>query len=237
MPLNVGAGSSGSYSAYGLKVKENEQLYNQYLGAYKDVLAGVQNVGNAQRQALTDFYEKKRGDATQSLISRGLGNTTVTDSIARGLTADEGKAQNDLAERVARMRGDYGSQMAQGLHAFMGGYSESASHQQQPGFGGMGGGFSNQPLNLGGNWGHYQLAGGGGAGGMGGYYGSLPAAGSLLGGLGGGGGMGGNFVGLQGDNGMQFDPSGAVGGGGSYDQFGVPSGMPQGYDESQYAWA
>jgi hypothetical protein len=238
MPLNVGAGSSGSYSAYGLKVKENEQLYNQYLGAYKDVLAGVQNVGNAQRQAITDFYAKKQGDATQSLISRGLSNSTVTDSISRGLTLDEGKAQNDLAERVARMRGDYGSQMAQGLHAFMGGYSESASRQQQPSFGGGMAGFSNAPLNFGGGMGRVPFGGGGGGGGF--VFGGYPTgAGSLLGGIpaGGGGMMGGDFAGLQGDFGVPFTPSGTVGEGGAYDQFGVPSGMPGGYDESAYAWA
>lgn len=235
--LNVGAGSSGSYSAYGLKVKENEQLYNQYLGAYKDVLSGVQSVGNAQRQAITDFYAKKQGDATQSLISRGLGNTTITDSISRGLGLDEAKAQTGAAESVARMRADYGSQMAQGLHNFMGGYSESAAHQQGGGFGGGGmSGFSNAPLNFGGGMGRVPLGGGGG--GMYGYFGALPAAGSLLGGVSGSGmGTPGNFVGLQGDFGQPFDPSGAVGGGGGYDQFGVPSGGPAGYDESQYAWA
>jgi hypothetical protein len=124
--------SSSSYSAYGSVVKQNQALYDRYLGAYRDVLAGIQNIGNAQRQAITDFYAQRQGQADQALISRGLGNTTVQSAVNRGLTLDEAKAQSDLAEKVSRMRADYGSQMAQGIRGFLGGYSQGQSQSFRP---------------------------------------------------------------------------------------------------------
>lgn len=231
------ASTSTNKSAYGISVKENEALYSKYLGAYGDVLKGIQSVGNAQRGAITDFYAAKQGASDQSLASRGLTNTTVKDAVDRGLTLDEAKAQSGLAEGIAGLRANYGSQMAQGIHSFLGGGSQGQSQGTQDGFAGTG--FSNGSVaqspfanRL------FPFGGGGGGGGSYGFSSLGMNMGSGLGGsmYGGGGPMGG-FAGVQGDAGYQFGPSGAVSGMGGGDEFGVPSGMGGGYDESAYAWA
>ena len=75
--------------------------------------------GASRRQEITDLATKQQGAATQNLISRGLGNTTIQDSVSRGITSDMTKSmtyQRDLeAGRVSNLYAQEGGmQIPQG---------------------------------------------------------------------------------------------------------------------------
>lgn len=82
-----------------------------YAGLTSSVLGGIQNIGNAQSQAITDRYRSEGGKANQQLIDRGLGNTTVQSAVTRGNEYDREKAQNLNTEAMAGLRAQYGSQL------------------------------------------------------------------------------------------------------------------------------
>lgn len=73
------------------------------------VLEDIENVGDAERQAIADAYAAARGQSVQDLASAGLGNTTVRSAIERGLTLDQAKAEVDLASRLAQLAAGYRS--------------------------------------------------------------------------------------------------------------------------------
>lgn len=86
----------------------------------------LQNVGASNAQAIADAYARERGSQAQGLISRGLGNTTVTNAVNRGLTLDEQKALLANQNQVAQLRA---SSMAQtGLPAL--GYQGQANSER-----------------------------------------------------------------------------------------------------------
>lgn len=47
---------------------------------------------------------RQKGRTTQSAVSRGIGNTTVLDTMQRGVEEDKLRALRDIEERVARQR-------------------------------------------------------------------------------------------------------------------------------------
>jgi hypothetical protein len=101
------------------------------------VLAGINGLGSAQAQAIADQYTNLSGQQAQGLISRGLGNTTVQNSIQRGIGLDEAKAQNDLANQIAATRAGYQTQIGlqglnfQGQAAFQNAQQQTLAAQYQ----------------------------------------------------------------------------------------------------------
>lgn len=93
------------------QVNAQNALAGGYTSLYNNVLGGIQGIGASQQQAIQDTYAQQRGSADQSLISRGLGNTTVRDSVQRGLTLDEGKANIALANQIAALNAGYQSNL------------------------------------------------------------------------------------------------------------------------------
>ncbi len=98
------------------QVLGNQTGANQAIGAgygelYNTVLGGIQGVDASQRQAIADTYAQQKGQATQGLISRGLGNTTVRDSVNRGLSLDKAKADIALSNQTAQLQAGYQSQL------------------------------------------------------------------------------------------------------------------------------
>lgn len=101
---NIGQGFGGIASGYG-------NLSNQVQGT----IAGV---GASQLQAIQDQYAKASGSQAQALINSGLGNTTVSSSVQRGLTLDSQKAQVALANQMAQLQAGYQAQLGSaGLQA------------------------------------------------------------------------------------------------------------------------
>lgn len=122
-------------NAYNSALSMNQALYQNILGGYQDtlssqttaqdaiqrgysdlynnVLGQINQVGGARQQAINDQYAANSGQATQGLISRGLGNSTVTQSVQRGIEADRQKANLALSDDLAQMRAGYMSQLGQ----------------------------------------------------------------------------------------------------------------------------
>lgn len=120
-------------SAYNNALNLNKQNYSNILSGYQQtaanqqtgqqsVLAGYGNLGNtiqntiqgvdqSQRQAITDQYAMAAGKASQGLISRGLGNTTVANSVQAGLLSDKSKANIALSNQMAQLQAGYQSQI------------------------------------------------------------------------------------------------------------------------------
>lgn len=97
-------------------------LYNNLVDAgnriglgYGALQSGVQgtinNIGASQQQAINDYYRQQQGQATQSLVDRGLGNTTVVNSVQRGIGLDQQKANVALANQMAQLSAGYQSNL------------------------------------------------------------------------------------------------------------------------------
>lgn len=84
--------------------------YGQLQG---DVLRGIEGVGVARGREIDDAFERSNANAQQSMINRGLGNTTVLDSAVRGVVGDRERERTRLAEDLAQMRAGYQSQLGQ----------------------------------------------------------------------------------------------------------------------------
>jgi len=145
-PAQALAGLGPAYqTGYANALALNQANYGNILAGYQQtlgnigsgydqlsssVLQGIQGTQAAQSQAIKDAYAKQSGSATQDLISRGLGNTTVQQGVQRGLTLDEQKAQTGLQNQFAQLQANYQAglgqaglaarqQLAQGQLGFM----------------------------------------------------------------------------------------------------------------------
>lgn len=98
---------TGSYDSI---LKANAAQYDKVIAGYGQLLSGIEGIGASERQNITDQYTAEGGKQTQGLINRGLGNTTVANSIQRGLQLDQAKAQGSLAEKIAGLRAGYEGQ-------------------------------------------------------------------------------------------------------------------------------
>lgn len=87
------------------------QIAQGYAGLDQRVLSGIDQIGGARRNEIADQYRAAQGNATQSLISRGLGNSTVVDSVNRGLQYDRQKSETQSADDLAGMRAGYQTQI------------------------------------------------------------------------------------------------------------------------------
>lgn len=120
---NPFAGAAGGLSgmateygkSYNAALGQNQQLYNDILGGYQklntDVLGTIGQIGQAKQQDIADAYAAQAGQMRQSLINRGLGNTTVADTMQRGLGYDQQKAQIALADQIAQYRAGMQAQL------------------------------------------------------------------------------------------------------------------------------
>ena len=77
--------------------KANESRYQGILDQYSNLgQAGMTRIGQQEQQALAS--------GTQDLASRGLGNTTIRGSMARGVASDAELARQQLGESVATQK-------------------------------------------------------------------------------------------------------------------------------------
>ena len=114
---------TGYMQAYQNALNLNQQSYNNILKGYQglneNVVGTLDNIDAAQRQGITDSYTAASGQQAQGLISRGLGNTTVANSIQRGLLADKNKADIDLTNKTQNLQAAYRSQLGLDQLRFM----------------------------------------------------------------------------------------------------------------------
>lgn len=117
--------SSGYAQTINTLRADSQRITQGYNQLSNSVLGELTNLGRSAAQDIADQYTALSGNAAQSLTSRGLGNTTISDSINRGLAYDKAKADVNLMETVGRTRADYMTQI--GLSGL--GYQGSAAAQ------------------------------------------------------------------------------------------------------------
>lgn len=179
---------------------KQDQTFANQIQALQSALAAVQGRTDQAGQELSKTYGAQRRDVrergqqtfaagSQDLARRGLGNTTITGGLHRGvgegvsrelgrLSASEagqranlftglGGAEGDLYSRLAGIYGQQaGAQTALGLQ----GLPAATMTQQSGGFGSILGGAA-QGASAGSSFGPWGTAIGGVLGGLGGYYG------------------------------------------------------------------
>ncbi len=142
------SGGGGTYQgAYDAALNFNKANYNQILSGYQQtaasqqqaqqgiqagynnlttsVLGKIQGIDASQRQALQDQYAQQRGETSQQLINRGLGNSTVQQSVDRGLLYNLDKGNIALTNATQGLNAQYQSQL--GSQAL--GYASQAQQQ------------------------------------------------------------------------------------------------------------
>ena len=86
--------------------QKQQAVFNQQSGqiaqSYQDMLNTYMGQGESQRVALGQQYARQAADTQQSMISRGLGNTTLLDTAQRGVGYDYANSQIALNDTLAR---------------------------------------------------------------------------------------------------------------------------------------
>ncbi len=107
-------------------------------GLMKKAREAIKTQGADRRQEIGDNATKRKADADQSLTSRGLGNTTIKDSVSRGIDSSADRAvtqQGDLEagrmaqtfEREAGMQLPEGQFQMKGVNSMGGGLEDYIS--------------------------------------------------------------------------------------------------------------
>ncbi len=91
----------------------NDAIGSGYTDLYNNVLSSINGVGDTAKADIRDRFARESSNQAQGLINRGLGNTTVANSVQRGVALDEGRAQGALGEQLAQLRAGYQSQLGQ----------------------------------------------------------------------------------------------------------------------------
>lgn len=84
--------------------QQREQTLRLGRAAFERARGELSKVGGAARERIGQSREGRLARSQQSLISRGLGNTTILGSRERGIESDIGREQGSLDEMLARMR-------------------------------------------------------------------------------------------------------------------------------------
>lgn len=111
-PASLGANYQNAYQgALGFNSALGNQINQGYGQLSNNVQNTIQGMGSSQQQAINDQYAQQSGQAMQGLINSGLGNSTVTSSVQRGIDLDKAKAGNNLANQMAGLSAGYQSQI------------------------------------------------------------------------------------------------------------------------------
>lgn len=86
---------------YALQQKAMNEAYNQ---RWQRGLSYLTDAGEEERAAIADRYAMESSRAEQSAIGRGLHNTTVLDTLRRGVLFDRMKAELALAGQLRQQR-------------------------------------------------------------------------------------------------------------------------------------
>lgn len=123
------AGVAANYqSEYAKSLAMNQANYNNILTGYQNlisqqsqgyqelynsVLGTLNNAESGRKTEIGDMAKAELGQATQSAINRGLGNTTVQNALASGVEANKQRRLNSLTGEFAQMRSSYQQQLGQ----------------------------------------------------------------------------------------------------------------------------
>ena len=90
-----------------------QQVLAGYGRMYDNQMAALEGAGQEQRQDLSDRYTNLTGRAGQDLISRGLSNSTVRNTVEAGLERDRAKGIRGIDMGIQEQRGRMGMQLDQ----------------------------------------------------------------------------------------------------------------------------
>ncbi len=106
---------NATLAGYQNTLRQQESAQQGVMAGYNslqaNVLKGLEGGSAAEKQSIIDQYTAQSGKQQMSMIGRGLGNTTIMDSMQRGLTLDQAKAQTDRANKFANTAAGYQSQL------------------------------------------------------------------------------------------------------------------------------
>lgn len=132
-------GSNVVAPVYGQAYQDNEARYNQILGGYQQQLSAfnqgttginagyagmahaAQGLGQTQQMDIQNNYARQGANNQQSLMARGLGNSSVLDSAQRGNAYDQQMAQLHAQDQTL--------QNVQGIQGQALGYQQQAQAQ------------------------------------------------------------------------------------------------------------
>jgi hypothetical protein len=87
---------------------KNEERYNDinsgYTSARERANAQLDSLGNQQRADTNTAFDRNKGQLAQSMVSRGLTNSTVQDSLMKGNERTRGESLARLAEALTQQR-------------------------------------------------------------------------------------------------------------------------------------
>ena len=135
-PAMAGTGGLGSYQT---QLSQAQDSYSDVMSGYQSALSGQQaaqapiqagygalqgqvantlgyggtpwGVAAPAAQSIADQYAAQMGNSQQGLINSGLGNSTVLQSVQRGLGLDAAKAYGGLGAQLAQTYAGYQSQL------------------------------------------------------------------------------------------------------------------------------
>lgn len=110
-------------TAHNQGVGANEQRFEDMLGGYRDrygrTMSGLEGLGQAEAQRINQQFDRLGAQTQQSAVGRGLYNTTVTDSLMRGVEDQRAQAHAELQEQLRRENLGYHSQQSKDTLDFM----------------------------------------------------------------------------------------------------------------------
>jgi hypothetical protein len=111
-------------------LKQFQKTEKRVLGKQKGARQALSTAGQTARTDTERGRQRGQAQATQNLISRGLGNTTIAQSAARGVDEDAQRSLERIAEGVGQQRSGLLTQQAGQLQSLGGlGIDTSLSRQ------------------------------------------------------------------------------------------------------------
>jgi hypothetical protein len=96
-----------------------------YTDLYGSIKGELQGSNDAQQSLINRNYAQQRGQQSQQLINRGLGNSTIQSAVDRGLTLDQALALNENAGRFAQLGAGYHQTIGLASQAYQGGAEQA----------------------------------------------------------------------------------------------------------------
>lgn len=77
------------------------QRLAEIVGGFRNARANAERSGDAAKRSARDAGQQATSSAAQSLVNRGLGNTTVLESANRGIAADTSRRVQEIDSTLA----------------------------------------------------------------------------------------------------------------------------------------
>ncbi len=90
---------------------QNADIFGRYGGLSDQVLGDIAGIEQSRAQDINTQYARDAASAQQSLISRGLGDSTSLVNVNRGLQSDRDRSRTNLANEIAGLRAGYRSNL------------------------------------------------------------------------------------------------------------------------------